>query len=379
MPSIYNFSAGPSLLPHEVMTQIQAELLDWHGTGLSVMEMSHRSAAYGSIIQQTEADLRTLLSITDDYAVLFMQGGAVGQFDAVPLNLRNEGQSADYIVTGQWSKKAYKAALRTGAASVALSSESSDFLDLPNTTQGHFDPKAAYLHFCSNETVGGVEFSENLDFPKHAPWVVDMSSNILSRPFDVSKYGLIYAGAQKNIGLAGLTVVIVHRALLGRALNITPDVFNYTVQAENDSMYNTPPTFSIYVAGLVFQWLLKQGGLTTIAAKNAEKARLLYTALDNSSLFRCPIAPRARSRMNIPFTTGDAMLDRTFISYAEDRGLVQLKGHKSVGGMRASLYNAMPLKGVEALIETLHDFENQHTHPALSQEGEKAQSRKIGA
>ncbi|MES2205828.1 MAG: 3-phosphoserine/phosphohydroxythreonine transaminase [Pseudomonadota bacterium] len=357
MVSIYNFSAGPSLLPREVMEQVQAEFLDWHGTGLSVMEMSHRSAAYESIIHGAEADLRKLLAIPEEYAVLFMQGGGVGQFDAVPLNLRPEGKSADYVITGDWSKKAFNIASGTGRAHMALSNASSHYFDLPKSAEGNFNRDAAYLHFCSNETISGVEFPDLPDLPTDVPWIADMSSNILSRPISIARYGLIYASAQKNIGPAGFSVVIVHRELLNKALPITPAVLNYTILAENGSMFNTPPTFAIYVSGLVFQWLLRQGGLVAIEQKNKEKAQLVYNALDASALFKCPIAPAARSMMNIPFTSGNADIDARFLSFVEPRKLVQLKGHKSVGGMRASLYNAMPIEGVHALTEALRDFE----------------------
>ncbi len=357
MVSIYNFSAGPSLLPREVMEQVQAEFLDWNGTGLSVMEMSHRSNAYESIIHRAEADLRELLAIPEDYAVVFMQGGGVGQFDAVPLNLRPEGKSADYIVTGDWSKKALLSASRTGYAHMALSNASSHHSDLPIRAEGNFNRDAAYLHFCSNETISGVEFPDLPDLPADVPWIADMSSNILSRPTTVSRYGLIYASAQKNIGPAGFSLVVVHRDLLHKAHPLTPAVLNYTVLAENGSMYNTPPTFAIYVAGLVFQWLLKQGGLRAIEQKNKDKAQLVYKTLDASSLFKCPVAPAARSLMNIPFTSGKSDIDARFLRFVEPRGLVQLKGHKSVGGMRASLYNAMPLEGIRALTEALRDFE----------------------
>lgn len=363
MPSIYNFSAGPSLLPKAVMEQVQGEWLDWHNTGLSVVEMSHRSAAYESIIQSAEHDLRTLMAIPSNYAVLFMQGGGVGQFDAVPLNLRPEGSSADYLITGQWSEKALTMAQRTGQARcIATTKKAGKFLDLPQSSDLVTDANAAYLHFCSNETVNGIEWEEDDLFstlPRHAPWVADMSSTILSRPIDVSRYGAIYAGAQKNIGPAGLTVVIIDRALLGKASIYTPDVMNYTKLDVNGSMYNTPPTFAIYMAGLVFKWILQQGGVEAMARLNAEKAALLYAALDASSVFSCPVAKRARSRMNIPFSTGDAERDREFVAFADQRGLVQLKGHKTVGGMRASLYNAMPIEGVHALISALNDFETQ--------------------
>ena len=357
MASIYNFSAGPSLLPREVMEQVQAEFLDWHSTGLSVMEMSHRSAAYESIIHSAEADLRKLLAIPEEYAVLFMQGGGAGQFDAIPLNLRPEGKSADYVITGDWSKKAYTIASNTGHAHTALSNASSHYYDLPNRAEGHFNRDAAYLHFCSNETISGVELPDLPDLPTDVPWVADMSSNILSRPISIARYGLIYASAQKNIGPAGFSVVIVRRDLLNKALPITPAILNYTILAKNGSMYNTPPTFAIYVAGLVFQWLLRQGGLVAIEHKNKEKAQLVYDTIDASSLFRCPIAPAARSTMNIPFTSGNADIDARFLNFVESRKLVQLKGHKSVGGMRASLYNAMPIEGVHALTKALRDFE----------------------
>lgn len=358
MARAYNFCAGPAALPEAVLQQAQAEMLDYQGKGLSVMEMSHRSTAFVEIAQQAEQDLRELMNINDDYAVLFMQGGASLQFSAIPLNLLSEGQTADYIVTGQWSKKAQKEAARFGNARVAASSEADGFTSVPAQSDWQLSDKAAYVHYASNETIGGVEFPF---IPEtEAPLVADMSSNILSEPVDVSRFGLIYAGAQKNIGPAGIVVVIVRRDLLGRAAERTPTLLEYQVVADKDSMYNTPPTYSWYLSGLVFKWLKEQGGLEEVAAKNARKAEKLYAAIDASDFYSNPVAKACRSRMNIPFVLANSDLDKTFLAEADAAGLLNLKGHRSVGGMRASLYNAMPEEGVDALIDFMTQFEKAH-------------------
>ena len=356
MTRIWNFSAGPAALPEEVLRQAQEELLDWQGAGCSVMEMSHRGKELMSILAQAEADLRELMSIPEQYKVLFLQGGATQQFAQIPMNLL-AGRSADYIVTGSWSKKAVKEAQRIGNVRVAATTEDSGFTRLPTAEEIKLDPFAAYLHVCTNETIHGVEIPAERIADTGVPLVADMSSHILSRPVNVEKFGLIYAGAQKNIGPSGVTLVIVHRDLLGMApLNI-PTVMDYAVMAENGSMLNTPPTFGIYIAGLVFQWLKKQGGLAGIDAINAEKARILYECIDNSGGFYTnPVDPDCRSRMNVPFVLADAALDAPFLAAAKDAGVLGLKGHKSVGGMRASIYNAVSLDAVQALVGFMNDF-----------------------
>ncbi|MCA1938505.1 MAG: 3-phosphoserine/phosphohydroxythreonine transaminase [Dechloromonas sp.] len=356
MTRIWNFSAGPAALPEEVLRQAQEELLDWQGAGCSVMEMSHRGKEFMSILAQAEADLRELMGIPEQYKVLFLQGGATQQFAQIPMNLL-AGRSADYIVTGSWSKKAVKEAQRIGTVRVAATTEDSGFTRLPTAEEIKLDPFAAYLHVCTNETIHGVEIPAERIADTGVPLVADMSSHILSRPVNVEKFGLIYAGAQKNIGPSGVTLVIVHRDLLGMApLNI-PTVMDYAVMAENGSMLNTPPTFGIYIAGLVFQWLKKQGGLAGIDAINAEKARILYECIDNSGGFYTnPVDPDCRSRMNVPFVLADAALDAPFLAAAKDAGVLGLKGHKSVGGMRASIYNAVSLDAVQALVGFMNDF-----------------------
>ena len=356
MTRIWNFSAGPAALPEEVLKQAQEELLDWHGAGCSVMEMSHRGKEFTSIIEQAEADLRELMGIPEQYKVLFLQGGATQQFAQIPMNLL-AGRSADYIVTGSWSKKAVKEALRIGTVRVAATTEESNFTRLPAAEEIRLDPFAAYLHVCTNETIHGVEIPAERIADTGVPLVADMSSHILSRPVNVEKFGLIYAGAQKNIGPSGLTLVIVHRDLLGMAPLSTPTVMDYAVMAENGSMLNTPPTYGIYIAGLVFQWLKRQGGLEGIAAVNAEKARVLYECIDHSGGFYTnPVDADCRSRMNVPFVLADAGLDAAFLAESKAAGLASLKGHKSVGGMRASIYNAVPLAGVQALVDFMNDF-----------------------
>lgn len=352
----HNFSAGPAALPEAVLRQAQEELLDWQGAGCSVMEMSHRGKEFMSILAQAEADLRELMGIPEQYQVLFLQGGATQQFAQIPMNLL-AGRSADYIVTGSWSKKAVKEAQRIGKVRVAASTEDSGFTRLPTAEEIRLDPFAAYLHVCTNETIHGVEIPAERIADTGVPLVADMSSHILSRPVNVEKFGLIYAGAQKNIGPSGVTLVIVHRDLLGMAPLTIPTVMDYAVMAENDSMLNTPPTFGIYIAGLVFQWLKKQGGLAAIDAVNAEKARILYECIDNSGGFYSnPVDPDCRSRMNVPFVLADAALDAPFLAAAKEAGMLGLKGHKSVGGMRASIYNAVSLDSVRALVEFMNDF-----------------------
>jgi phosphoserine aminotransferase len=359
MARIYNFSAGPAVMPEEVLMQARDELLDWHGSGMSVMEMSHRGKEFISIAEQAEADLRTLLGVPANYKVLFLQGGAQAQFGLVPMNLLGDKKSADYVDTGQWSKKAVQEARRYCQANVAASSEAQRYTLIPLRSEWKLDPGAAYVHYTSNETIGGVEFHW-IPETGSVPLVCDMSSNILSRPIDVSRFGLIYAGAQKNIGPAGVTLVIVRDDLLGRAMPITPGVFDYKAQAEAESMLNTPPTFGIYLAGLTFKWLQAQGGLSAIEQRNIEKANLVYELLDQTEFYRCPVRREDRSRMNIAFTLRDAKLDDPFLKEARAQNLSELKGHRSVGGMRASLYNAMPQAGVQALVDFMRDFEKRH-------------------
>jgi phosphoserine aminotransferase len=356
MSRVYNFSAGPAALPVEVLEQAQAEMLDWNGCGMSVMEMSHRGKEFMSIAEKAEADLRTLMTIPDNYKVLFMQGGASSQFAMVPINLLNGRDSADYLLTGQWSKKAISEAERYCNVNVVADTSASKFTTLPDADSLSFDSSAAYVHYTPNETIVGVEFPyvpETGDIPL----VADMSSNILSREIDVSKFGVIYAGAQKNIGPAGLTIVIVRDDLIGHANPAMPIMFDYKTCADNDSMYNTPPTFSWYLAGLVFEWALKQGGLKAVAATNVRKAQKLYQAIDNSDFYSNPVDVKCRSQMNVPFILADADKDAAFLEQAKANGLTTLKGHRSVGGMRASIYNAMPEAGVDALIEFMKEFE----------------------
>ena len=359
MTRVINFSAGPAVLPEPVLRQAAEEMLDWHGSGMSVMEMSHRGKEFIAIHAQAEADLRELLTIPKNYKVLFLQGGAAGQFAIVPMNLLRGKTGADYVNTGQWSKKAIGEARRYCKVNVAASSEDANFTYAPRQDKWKLDPNAAYVHITSNETIGGVEFHWVPD-TGNVPLVTDASSHILSRPMDVSRYGLIYAGAQKNIGPAGLTIVIVREDLIGHAAPVTPDVFNYKVQAEADSMINTPPTYAIYIAGLVFQWLKKLGGLSKMEEINIAKAGLVYDYLDQTEFYHSPVAKEDRSRMNIPFTLRNSALDDAFLKEAKNHGLIQLKGHRSVGGMRASIYNAMPIGGVKALVEFMREFEKKN-------------------
>jgi len=354
--TIYNFSAGPAVLPKAVLQQAQAELLDWHGSGMSVMEMSHRGKEYMGIHAQAEADLRELMGIPSNYKVLFLQGGAHLQFSMIPLNLLRGKASADYVNTGEWSKKAIGEAKKFANVNVAADNKDKNCTYIPAFDTWKLDKAAAYVHYTPNETIGGVEFNW---IPKtgDVPLVADMSSNILSRQIDVSKFGLIYAGAQKNIGPAGLTLVIVREDLVGHADARLPTMMDYKIHADNESMYNTPPTYGIYMAGLVFQWLKKNGGIAAMEKNNIAKANLLYAAIDGSNgFYNCPVAKADRSRMNVPFTLKDANLDGDFLKQADARGLLQLKGHRSVGGMRASIYNAMPLAGVQALADFMGEF-----------------------
>jgi len=356
MSRVVNFGAGPAMLPAEVLARAGDEMLDWQGCGTSVMEMSHRGKEFMSIAAQTEQDLRGLLAIPANYKVLFLQGGATLQFAQVPMNLLAGKGKADYVVSGEWSKKAVKEAKNYCDVGIAATSEDRNFTYAPKKFSVRKD--AAYLHYCSNETIGGVEYHE---IPSVGiPLVADASSHFLSRPLDVSKFGLIYAGAQKNAGPAGLTFVIVRDDLIGRAAKGTPSVMDYKLQAEADSMLNTPATYAIYVAGLVFKWLKQLGGLAAMEKRNIEKAKLLYDFLDSSAFFRNPVAKEDRSRMNVPFTLKNEKLDGEFLKGAEQRGLLQLKGHRSVGGMRASIYNAMPLAGVQRLVDYMKDFEAQN-------------------
>ncbi|MDO8279141.1 MAG: 3-phosphoserine/phosphohydroxythreonine transaminase [Burkholderiaceae bacterium] len=359
MTRVFNFSAGPATLPESVLRTAAAEMLDWHGSGMSVMEMSHRGKEFIAIHAEAESLLRELLAIPANYKVVFLQGGAIGQNAIIPMNLLGGHSSADYLHTGEWSKKSIKEAQKYCKVNVAASAEANNFTSVPKRDTWKLNPDAAYVHICSNETIGGVEYHWTPDTGA-VPLVADMSSNILSRPVDVSKYGLIYCGAQKNIGPAGLTIVIVREDLLGRALPITPSAFDYKQQAEADSMLNTPPTYAIYIAGLVFKHLKEQGGLSAIERHNRAKAAVLYDYLDQSSFYRNPVVPEDRSLMNVPFKLKDESLDDAFLKGAQARGMLQLKGHRSVGGMRASIYNAMPIEGVQALVAYMKEFEAAH-------------------
>jgi phosphoserine aminotransferase len=354
----FNFCAGPAALPEEVLQQAQTELVDWQGAGLSIMEMSHRSPEVVAIAKQAEQDFRELLNISDDYAVLFLQGGASMQFSMVPLNLLGDKKTADYVNTGQWSKKAIKEAQRYCDVNVVASSEDTNFTTIPPFERWQLNNDAAYLHYTPNETIGGVEFSWIPDVD--VPIVADMSSTILSRPVDVSRYGVIYAGAQKNIGPAGLTIAIVRKDLMGNARDYCPTMLDYKVAADNDSMYNTPPTYGLYLAGLVFKWLKNLGGLTAMEALNRGKAEKLYQYIDNSGFYSNPVELASRSWMNIPFALANADLDKQFLVESEKAGMLNLKGHRSVGGMRASIYNAVSEQAIDSLIAFMNDFEQRN-------------------
>ena len=359
MTRVFNFSAGPAALPESVLRQAADEMLDWHGSGMSVMEMSHRGKEFIAIHAECEALLRELLAIPTNYKVLFMQGGAIGENAIVPMNMLRGRTSADYVNTGEWSKKSMKEASKYAAVNVVASSEDTRFDRVPKRETWRLDPNAAYVHICANETIGGVEYHFVPDVGD-VPLIADVSSNIMSRPLDVSKFGLIYGGAQKNIGPAGLTIVVVRDDLLGGALPITPSAFNYAEQAASDSMLNTPPTYAIYIAGLVFNWIKARGGLVAMEAYNRKKAAVLYDFLDATSFYSSPIQREDRSLMNVPFKLKDDALDAAFLKGAEAQGMVQLKGHRAVGGMRASIYNAMPVEGVQALVAYMKEFERSH-------------------
>jgi phosphoserine aminotransferase len=369
---MFNFSPGPAVLPKEVLQQAADEMLDWHGSGMSVMEMSHRGAEYTSIIEAAEQDLRDLLAVPENYKILFMQGGAKGENAIIPLNLLGMksleiGQTvADYVNTGIWSKQSLEEAKKYCNVNVAaeiIKPEVGQTISIPATETWQLSADPAFVHFCSNETIDGIEFQLPPNIAEQtngAPLVADMSSQILSRVIDVSQYGVIYGGAQKNIGPAGLTIVIVREDLLGHALPICPSAFNWKIVADNQSMYNTPPTYSIYIAGLVFQWLKRQGGVAAIEKVNIAKATMLYDYIDSTDYYENRIAKECRSRMNIPFYLKDESLNAAFLAEAKEQGLLQLRGHKLVGGMRASIYNAMPIEGVKALVQFMKNFAEKH-------------------
>jgi phosphoserine aminotransferase len=356
---VFNFSAGPAVLPESVLRRAANEMQDWHGSGMSVMEMSHRGKEFISIFDKTEADFRQLLNISSDYSVLFLQGGALAMNALIPMNLLGDKTTADYVNTGEWSKKSIQEAKKYCTVNVVASSEDQGFTYVPAQADWKLNRNAAYVHICTNETISGVEYQWVPD-KSDVPLVADMSSHILSREIDVSRYDVIYGGAQKNIGPAGLTFCIVRKDLLGRALDITPTVFNWKEQTEHNSMVNTPPTYSIYIAGLVFEWLLEQGGLVQIEKMNKAKANLLYEYFDSTQFYHSPVHKADRSRMNVPFWLQDEALNEKFLSGAQQLGLLQLKGHRSVGGMRASIYNAMPIEGVRTLVDYLKEFERSH-------------------
>lgn len=358
MSRCYNFCAGPAALPESVLEIARNDMLEWHGKGLSLMEMSHRSPEVVGVVNHAEQTLRSLLGISDDYAVLFLQGGASTQFGSVPLNLLGDKLSADYVNTGQWSKKAIEEGRRYCEVNVVASSQDTNFSTIPPQAQWQLGNDAAYLHYTPNETIGGVEYFWTPQV--EVPLVADMSSTILSRPTRVEDFGVIYAGAQKNIGPSGLTLVIVRRDLLGRANAMCPAMLNWQLAADNESMYNTPPTFALYLAALVFDWLVEQGGLLGIETINRRKAQKLYAAIDNSDFYANPVELPSRSLMNVTFTLADAALDKKFLTESESAGLLNLKGHRSVGGMRASLYNAVSEAAVDALIAFMLDFEQRN-------------------
>ena len=364
MTRVHNFSAGPASLPEEVLRQAAEEMLDWRGSGMGVMEMSHRGKDYMSIHAEAENDVRELLAVPANYRILFMQGGAIGENAIIPMNLIGRTGNADYVITGSWSKKSEKEARRYGKTHIAFSTEASGYLGVPPMGEWRLSDDPAYVFTCTNETVVGVEYPFEPDLSVigrgDVPIVADMSSHILSRPVDVSKYGLIFAGAQKNIGPSGVTLVIVREDLLGHALDICPSAFDYKIVADNDSMYNTPPTYPIYIAGLVFKWLKGQGGIAAIEKTNMAKAAVLYETIDASGLYENRIDPVCRSRMNVTFYLRNEALNDKFIEGAKAAGLVQLKGHKSVGGMRASIYNAVSLASVQALADFMREFERTH-------------------
>ena len=356
---VFNFSPGPATLPEPVLRKAAAEMLDWHGSGMSVMEMSHRGKEFMGIYEKALTDLRSLLAVPSSHKVLFLQGGAIAENAVVPMNLLAGRSVADYVHTGHWSERSIKEAKKYCTVHIAASSEDKSFTYVPAQRDWKLTPGAAYVHVCTNETIGGIEYQWAPDSGE-IPLVADMSSHILSRPVEVAKYGVIYAGAQKNAGIAGLTLLIVREDLLDRALPITPSVFHWKQQASGDSMVNTPACYAIYMAGLVFEWLLGEGGLAAIEKKNIAKSRLLYDCIDGSKFYTSPAKKEDRSRMNVPFRVADEKLDEAFLKGAKERGMVQLKGHRAVGGMRASIYNAMPIDGVRALADYMREFEKQH-------------------
>lgn len=360
MARVYNFSAGPSMLPEAVLRQAADEMLDYQGSGQSVLEMSHRSKVFDKIIKDAEANLRELMNIPNNYKVLFLQGGGSTQFAMVPLNLMNKNKKADFVITGQWANKAYQEASRYGETKVIASSKDKTFSYIPKLDPSTFTPDADYFYICLNNTIYGTKWN-NLPETGDVPLVADISSNILSEPIDVSRFGLLFAGAQKNVSGAGLTIVIVREDLIGNAMDFTPTMLNYKTHADADSLYNTPPCYAIYIAGLVFEWLKKNGGLEAMKSANEKKAKLLYDYLDSSRLFKGTVVPEDRSLMNVPFVTGDADLDAKFVRESTAAGLVNLKGHRTVGGMRASIYNAMPYEGVVTLVEFMKKFEAENT------------------
>ncbi|KAG2695000.1 hypothetical protein I3760_08G170800 [Carya illinoinensis] len=357
---VFNFAAGPATLPENVLLKAQSELYNWRGSGMSVMEMSHRGKEFLSIIQKAESDLRTLLNIPSEYAILFLQGGATTQFAAIPLNLVKPNDPVDYLVTGSWGDKAFKESKKFSKAKVIWSGKSDNYTRIPSFEGLEQRPDAKYLHICANETIHGVEF-KNYPTPKNGILIADMSSNFCSKPVDVSKFGIIYAGAQKNVGPSGVTIVIVRKDLIGNAQEITPIMLDYKIHADNNSLYNTPPCYCIYMCGLVFEDLLAQGGLEEVEKRNKKKAELLYSAIDLSNgFYRCPVEKSVRSLMNVPFTLEKPELEADFVKEAAKEKMIQLKGHRSVGGMRASIYNAMPLAGVEKLVAFMKDFQARH-------------------
>ena len=361
MDRVYNFSAGPSMLPYEVLEKAKSELLAYGDSGMSVMEMSHRSKDYEAIINKAEEDLRKLMNIPENYDVLFLQGGASTQFAMVPLNLMNKTKKADYLKTGQWSKKAISEAKKYGEVNVVASSEDKIFTYIPEYDYSRFNKSADYFHLTTNNTIYGTHIpNDRLPNTEDVPLVADMSSNILGEQYDIDKFGLIYAGAQKNIGPSGLTIAIIRKDLVGNAMDITPTMLNYKTHSDAKSLYNTPPTFCIYMAGLMFDWLLKKGGVSAQEKMNKEKAQLVYDFLDNSKLFTGTVVPKDRSIMNIPFVLPTEELNAKFIKEAKEKGMVNLKGHRTVGGMRASIYNAMPVDGVKALVDFMKTFELQN-------------------
>ncbi|MEG1886491.1 MAG: 3-phosphoserine/phosphohydroxythreonine transaminase [Oscillospiraceae bacterium] len=360
MARVYNFSAGPSCLPEAVLKRAAEEMLDYKGSGQSVMEMSHRSKEYQAIIDTCEADLREVMNIPEDYAVLFLQGGASSQFGMIPMNLMTGSGKADFVITGQWANKAYQEAARYGDAHVVASSKDKTFSYIPKLDSSTFTKDADYFHICMNNTIYGTKYHE-LPQTGNVPLVADISSCILSEPVDVTKFGMLYAGAQKNVAPAGVTIVIIRKDLIGNAMDITPTMFNYQIHYDNGSMFNTPPCYTIYIAGLVLQWIKENfGGLEKMKEYNEKKANILYDFLDNSSMFRGTVVKEDRSLMNVPFVTGNDELDAKFVAESKKAGFINLKGHRSVGGMRASIYNAMPIEGVEKLVEFMKEFEKQN-------------------